>query len=142
MGGVGSGRPMRGWGSAGSEGQWAWGRSGYPGKLWYQLQAEVQCRLVVGIPVVMSLVAWARGGYSSMVWPAQLMDRYPALCGSGTELWPGTARGVESPAEWSSGSVDLCLQLLHRISGSAHEVCGSVSIAIFHPIAYLYFTVE
>jgi hypothetical protein len=32
---------------------------------------------------------------------------YPAMCGSRTELWPGGARGVESPAEWSSGSAEL-----------------------------------
>jgi hypothetical protein len=28
-------------------------------------------------------------------------------CGSGAGLWPGAARGGESPAEWSSGSADL-----------------------------------
>jgi hypothetical protein len=38
--------------------------------------------------------------------PAWLRDGYPAMCGSGTELWPGAARGVESQAEWSSGSAD------------------------------------
>jgi hypothetical protein len=31
----------------------------------------------------------------------------PAVHGSGTGLWPGAAGGVESPAEWSSGSGSL-----------------------------------
>jgi hypothetical protein len=38
------------------------------------------------------------------------------------------------PCFWLSLELYLsqtCLQLLRRISGSAHEVCGSVSIAIF-----------
>jgi hypothetical protein len=57
--------------------------------------------------VVVGPGARSRGGYSGVVWPARLRDGYPAVCGSGTELWPGTAPGVESPAEWSSGSADL-----------------------------------
>jgi hypothetical protein len=51
--------------------------------------------------------AWPRGRYSGVVWPARLGDGYPTMCVSGTELWPGTARVVESQAEWSSGSADL-----------------------------------
>jgi hypothetical protein len=77
------------------------GRGGHPGELWDLLQALVWCRLVVGIPAVVGPAARPRSGYSSMVWPVQLRD------GSRTELWPGTARGAESLAEWSSGSADL-----------------------------------
>jgi hypothetical protein len=53
------------------------------------------------------MVAWSSGGYSGVVWLAQFRDGYHAMCGSGTELWPGTAGGAESPAEWSSGCADL-----------------------------------
>jgi hypothetical protein len=52
-------------------------------------------------------VAWPRGRYSCVVWPAWLRDGYPIVCGSGAELWPSAARGAESPAEQSSSSADL-----------------------------------
>jgi hypothetical protein len=45
----------------------------------------------------------------------QPRGRNPAVRGSGTGLWPGADRGVESLAEQSSSSADLsqvCLQLL------------------------------
>jgi hypothetical protein len=83
------------------------GRDRYPGELWDQLQAGVWRRLVAGILVVVGLAAWPRGGYSGVVCSAWLRDGYPAMCGTGTELWPGTAQGMESPAELSSGSADL-----------------------------------
>jgi hypothetical protein len=63
--------PMCSWGSARPEGQWARG-GGYPGELWDQLWAGVQCRWVAGIPVVMDLAAWLRVGYPSMVWVQRL----------------------------------------------------------------------
>jgi hypothetical protein len=98
MGGVGSGHLACSWSSAGPEGQWAWG-AGYPSKLWDRLQAGVQCRLVVGILVVVGPAARLRGGHSGLLWPGQLRDRYPDMCGH--------SPGVESPAEWSSSSANL-----------------------------------
>jgi hypothetical protein len=69
-----------------------------------------------------------------------LRGENPAVCGSGTGLWPGTAQRVESLAEQSSSSADLsqiCLQLLRSVSGSgAHEVCSSVSISILDLLLY------
>jgi hypothetical protein len=38
----------------------------------------------------------------------QLRGGYSAMCGSGVGLWPGTAQGLESLAEWSSSSLYLC----------------------------------
>jgi hypothetical protein len=55
----------------------------------------------------MGPAARPRGRYSGVVWLACLRDGYPIVCGSRTELWPGAARGAESPAEQSSGSADL-----------------------------------
>jgi hypothetical protein len=43
-------------------------RGGYSSELWDQLQARVQPRLVVGIPVVVGIVAHPRRGYSGRVW--------------------------------------------------------------------------
>jgi hypothetical protein len=83
------------------------GRDRYPSELCDRLQAGVWRRLVAGIPVVMGLVAQPRGRYSGMVWPAQLRDVYPAMCGYRIELWPGAAGWVESLAEWSSISGNL-----------------------------------
>jgi hypothetical protein len=37
----------------------------------------------------------------------RLRGRYPTVCGSGAGLWPGSAQGAESPAQWSRGSADL-----------------------------------
>jgi hypothetical protein len=77
-------------------------RGRYPRELWDWLLAGVWHRLVVG-----SWWSWPRGGYSGMVWPVQLRDGDSAMCGSGTELGPGTAGGAESLAERSSSSADL-----------------------------------
>jgi hypothetical protein len=69
MGGVGSGHPTHGRGSAGPEGSGLEGEEGQVSwQAWNRLQAGVWRRLVVGIPVVVGPVAWPRGGYSGVVW--------------------------------------------------------------------------
>jgi hypothetical protein len=50
------------------------------------------------------ILAWCGSGGWRLAW---LRDGYSVLCRSGTDLWPGAARGVESPAERSSSSADL-----------------------------------
>jgi hypothetical protein len=94
MGGVGSGLPTRGWGSAGPEGQWV------------SLQA-------VGLAPGWGLVQIGGGDPSGrgsrgtakgwVFWCAVATT----VCGSRTELWPGADQGAESSAERSSGSADL-----------------------------------
>jgi hypothetical protein len=70
--GEGSGHSTCSWDSAGPEGQWAWGRGLEFSELCDRLRAGVRRGLVVGILVVVGLVQWPRGGYSSMVWVSGL----------------------------------------------------------------------
>jgi hypothetical protein len=82
-------------GSCGTSSRLGSGAGWWQGSRWSWVQWHGER---VGIP------AWC----GSRGWKlAQLRDGYPAVCGSGTELWPDAARRAESPAEGSSGSADL-----------------------------------
>jgi hypothetical protein len=76
-------------------------------------------------------VAWPRGRYSGVVWPAWLRDGYLVVCGSGAELWPGAARGAESPAEQSSSSADLWGRDLAASCSYIRSWCGEA----FHDLS-------
>jgi hypothetical protein len=104
---VGSGCPGHGWGSAGPEGQWACGEGPVSQQAVGPAPGSGRVQTGGGDPDGCGSGGTAKGGYSGMVWLALLRGRYLAMCGSGTELWPGAARGVESPAERNSGSANL-----------------------------------
>jgi hypothetical protein len=106
-GGVGSGHPTRGWGSAESEGQGAGGEGRVSGRAVGPAPGWGPAQTGGGDP-------GGRGSGSTAKWrvfrrgvASTAEGRASRVCGSGTELWPGAARGAESPAERSSGSADL-----------------------------------
>jgi hypothetical protein len=88
------------------------GGGSYPGEQWDKRLAEVRCRRVAGIPVVVDPVARPKGGYSGVLWVRRLEASVAEGRGS-HRVWvwrravAGIAGGAESPAERSSGSADL-----------------------------------
>jgi hypothetical protein len=67
----------------------------------------------VGIPVDVDSaggwrLSWLRGRDpgGAWIWHGP-RGKNPVGRGSGAGLWPGTAQGADSPAEWSSSSAEL-----------------------------------
>jgi hypothetical protein len=106
------------------------GRGGYPSKLWDQLQAGVQCRLVVGILVVVGQLAWPRGRYCTVVWLAWLRDGYLAVgleqsCDlvqtQGQRAWQNGAAALQTYGAgiWQAGCSYIrswCGEAIHDLS--------------------------